>query len=416
VTRSATVVGGGPAGLMAAEVLATAGVRVTVYEHMPSVGRKLLLAGRSGLNITHNEALDTLLGRYGTEAHRLEAAIRAFGPDELRSWCAGLGQTTFVGSTGRVFPASFRATPLLRAWLARLQRIGVTLQVRHRWLGWGRKEDDQRDSRRSQFSRPDGTITDVVGDVTVLALGGASWPRVGSDGTWVSTLRDAGIRVNDLRPANCGVCIGWTTHFSERFGGVPLKNVAVSVGETAVRGDAMITGYGMEAGPVYALSPTIRDRLDRDGRCIMNVDLCPDLTDEALTQRLARRRPKDSLATSLRRAIDLSPVGSSLLREATGNNVPTEPTELATLIKAVPLVIESTAPLARAISTAGGVALAEVDDSFMLRRLPGTFVVGEMLDWEAPTGGYLLQASLSTAVAGATAAVAWMQGPGKTAR
>ncbi len=415
MTRSATVVGGGPAGLMAAEVLATAGVRVTVYEHMPSVGRKLLLAGRGGLNITHNEAFDTLLGRYGKEAHRLEAAIRAFGPGELRSWCAGLGETTFVGSTGRVFPASFRATPLLRAWLAQLQRMGVTIEVRHRWLGWSKSNEDEGDSHRSLFSRPDGTITEVAGDVTVLALGGASWPRVGSDGTWVSTLRDVGIRVNDLRPANCGVCIGWTTHFSERFGGVPLKNVAVSVGETSVRGDAMVTGYGMEAGPVYALSSTIRDTLDRDGRCIMNIDLCPDLTIDAVTQRLARRRPKDSLATSLRGTIGLSPATSSLLREATGNNVPTEPEELAVLIKAVPLVIESTAPLARAISSAGGVALEEVDDSFMLRRMPGTFVVGEMLDWEAPTGGYLLQASLSTAVAAATGAVAWLDELGATA-
>jgi uncharacterized flavoprotein (TIGR03862 family) len=401
---------------MAAEVLAAAGVRVTVYEHMPSVGRKLLLAGRSGLNITHNEPIDTLLGRYGKEAHRLEAAIRAFAPHDLRDWCAGLGEATFVGSTGRVFPASFRATPLLRAWLARLEQVGVTFCVRHRWLGWGETGEGQCDGHRSLFARPDGSTTEAVGDVTVLALGGASWPRVGSDGTWVSTLTKAGILVTDLRASNCGVCIGWTNHFAERFGGVPLKNVAISVDETAVRGDAVITGYGMEAGPVYTLSPAVRDAIDRDGRCTMHVDLCPDLTVEVLMHRLARRRPKDSLATSLRRAIDLSSVGSSLLREATGNNVPTGATELAVLIKAVPIVVESTAPLARAISTAGGVALAEVDDSFMLRRLPGTFVVGEMLDWDAPTGGYLLQASLSTAVAAATGAVAWMQGREQTAR
>ena len=401
---------------MAAEVLAAAGVRVTVYEHMPSVGRKLLLAGRSGLNITHNEPIDTLLRRYGKEAHRLEAAIRAFPPHDLREWCAGLGEATFVGSTGRVFPASFRATPLLRAWLARLEQIGVTFCVRHRWLGWGESEEGQADGQRLLFARPDGSSTEAVNDVTVLALGGASWPRVGSDGTWVSTLTKAGILVTDLRASNCGVCIGWTAHFAERFGGIPLKNVAISVGETAVRGDAVITGYGMEAGPVYTLSPAVRDAIDRDGRCTMHVDLCPDLTVEVLRQRLARRRPKDSLATSLRRAIDLSPVGSSLLREVTGNDVPTEPAELAALIKAVPIVVESTSPLARAISTAGGVAFAEVDDSFMLRRLPGTFVVGEMLDWDAPTGGYLLQASLSTAVAAATAAFAWMQVREQTAR
>lgn len=401
---------------MAAEVLATAGARVTVYEHMPSVGRKLLLAGRSGLNITHNEPIDTLLGRYGKEAHRLEPAIRAFPPHDLREWCASLGEATFVGSTGRVFPASFRATPLLRAWLARLEQMGVTFCVRHRWLGWGETEEGQGDGKRLLFARPDGSTTEVVGDVTVLALGGASWPRVGSDGTWVSTLNKAGIAVTDLRASNCGVGIRWSAHFAERFGGVPLKNVAISVDETAVRGDAVITGYGMEAGPVYTVSPAVRDAIDRDGRCTMRIDLCPDLTVEVLIQRLQRRRPKDSLASSLRRAIGLSPVASSLLREATGNDVPTEPAELAALIKAVPIVVESTAPLARAISTAGGVAFTEVDDSFMLRRLPGTFVVGEMLDWDAPTGGYLLQASLSTAVAAATAAVAWMQVREQTAR
>ncbi len=399
---------------MAAEVLASAGGRVTVYEHMPSVGRKFLLAGRSGLNITHNEPVEKLLARYGDARASLDAPIRAFGPHDVRSWCEGLGETTFVGSTGRVFPSSFRGTPLLRAWLQRLEQMGVAFELRQRWLGWCLTEANQLDLRRSRFSGPGGTTTEAVSDVTVLALGGASWPRVGSDGGWVSTFRQAGIQVNDLRPANCAVHIDWTMHFAGRFAGAPLKNVALSIGGISARGDAIISSRGMESGPVYALSSIARDALDRDGRCVMNVDLRPDLTVEVLAHRLARRRAKDSLATALRRTIDLSPVASSLLREAVGNNVPTEPNELALLVKTLPLVVDSIAPLARAISSAGGVALAEMDESFMLRRLPGTFLAGEMLDWEAPTGGYLLQASFSTAVAAARGAVAWMDGQGMT--
>jgi uncharacterized flavoprotein (TIGR03862 family) len=408
VTRSATVIGGGPAGLMAAEVLAMAGLCVTVYEHMPSVGRKLLLAGRSGLNITHNEPVDELVARYGRDAPRLAAAISAFAPQDLRSWCEGLGEATFVGSTGRVFPASFRATPLLRAWLGRLDQMGVRIELRHRWLGWGTTDDHQPDPRRSLFAQADGTRTEAISDVTVLALGGGSWPRVGSDGSWVRTFREAGLHVNDLCPANSGLHIEWTAHFAERFAGTPLKNVAVAIREMSVRGDATITRDGIESGPVYPLSSIAREALDRHEQCVIHIDLRPDLTIEVLAQRLVRRRPKDSLATSLRRTIELSPVAASLLREAVGNNLPTDPIDLATLVKAVPLVVHATAPLARAISSAGGVALAEVDDSFMLRRLPGTFLAGEMLDWDAPTGGYLLQASFSTAVAAARGAVAWL--------
>jgi uncharacterized flavoprotein (TIGR03862 family) len=410
VIRSATVVGGGPAGLMAAEVLAAAGVAVTVYEHMPSVGRKFLLAGRGGLNLTHSESIDKLLARYGDGADRLAAAVHAFGPSQLRSWCASLGEPTFVGSTGRVFPASFRSTPLLRAWLTRLTQAGVTIEVGHRWLGWVTSSDGQIDARQSLFSSrsTDGAV-EVSSDVTVLAMGGASWPRVGSDGGWVETLRRAGVEVDELRPANCGVRVDWTETFARRFAGVPLKNVAISVGETSIRGDAMVTSQGVEGSPIYAHSLAIRDALDRDGRCTVTVDLHPDLTAAQLSERVERRRPKDSTAASLRRTIGLTPVSVSLIREATGNRLPADPSELAALVKAVPLVVESTMPIARAISTAGGIRLAEVDDAFMLRRLPGTFVAGEMLDWEAPTGGYLLQASFSTAVAAARGALEWLE-------
>jgi uncharacterized flavoprotein (TIGR03862 family) len=408
-TKSATIIGGGPAGLMAAEVLARNGVAVTVHEHMPSVGRKLLLAGRGGLNITHSESLDSMLARYGDAAASIGPAIRTFGPCDLRSWCADLGEKTFVGSSGRVFPASFRATPLLRAWLARLERLGVAIELRSRWLGWATTADDDIDSRRLCFSGSGGAISESTSDATVFALGGASWPRVGSDGGWVDAFRRAGIAVGDLRPANCGVRLEWTEDFAERFAGVPVKNVAITVGESTIRGDAMVTTQGLEGGPVYGLSRDIRTLLDADGRCTMLVDLQPDLTARQLTQRLDRRRPKDSIGSSLRRTIGLTPVAVSLLREATGNNLPAASSDLAALIKAAPLTTTATMPITRAISTAGGVSLDELDESFMIRRFPGTFVAGEMIDWEAPTGGYLLQASFSTAVAAARGALAWRQ-------
>lgn len=395
---TATLVGGGPAGLIAAERLALAGCVVTVHEHMPSVGRKLLLAGRSGLNITHHEPLADLLTHYG-DAEVVKAAVAAFDPGALREWCAGLGEPTFVGSSGRVFPESSRATPLLRAWLGRLRKLGVTIETRHRWLGWG--------ERGSRFARADGQIVEVATDVTVLALGGASWPRVGSDGSWVDVLRGAGVAVNELRPANCGVRVAWTEGFATRFAGTPLKNIALGVGTTQVRGDAVITPGGLESGPVYPLASAIRDTIDRDGRCTITIDLHPDLTTQAVIARLAERRPKDSLSSMLRRTLGLSRVAIAVLREATANRLPTDAAELAWLVKHVPLAAHAVEPLARAISSAGGIALDEVDSRLMLRRLPGVFVAGEMLDWDAPTGGYLLQASFSTGVAAARGALEW---------
>jgi hypothetical protein len=394
---------------MCAEVLATAGLAVTVYEHMPSVGRKFLLAGRSGLNLTHSEPIERLLSRYGTGRDCLAASIDAFGPAELRSWCDSLGEPTFVGSTGQVFPASLRATPLLRAWLVRLASLNVRMRVRHRWLGWSEADDGVADPRRSLFSGPNGDDVEIASDVTVLALGGASWPRVGSDGTWVDTLRRAGVTVNELRPANCGMHVDWSQHFADRFAGIPLKNVAMDVAGVSVRGDAMVSRSGIEGGPVYTHAAALRDAIDRDGQCTMVIDLHPDIDVDQLFARLQRRRPKDSVTTFLRRTIGLTPVSISLLREVTGNRVPTDPAALAHLVKAVPLLIESTMPIERAISTAGGISLDEIEASFMLRRLPGVFVAGEMLDWEAPTGGYLLQASFSTAVAAARGAIAFLR-------
>ncbi|MCU1503512.1 MAG: family flavoprotein [Ilumatobacteraceae bacterium] len=420
VSGTATVVGGGPAGLMAAEVLAAAGMSVTVYEHMASVGRKLLLAGRTGLNLTHSEPFDQFLTRYGVAAPRFDGPMRAFGPAALRAWSAELGEQTFVGSTGRVFPQSMRATPLLRAWLARLAASGVRFETRWRWLGWTAAttattattataaDEDRRDGPvRSRFCDAGGVEVEVASDVTVLALGGASWPRVGSDGGWVEPLRAAGIAVTELRPANCGVQISWTAGFATRFAGEPLKNIALEVAGQRVRGDATITRTGLESGPVYTVASAIRAVIERDGRCTVHVDLHPDLEARVLADRLRRGRKKDSQTTALRRTVGLSPTAVAVLREATGNRLPTDPNALAALVKAVPLIVEATMPLERAISTAGGIALDEIDDAFMLVGMPGTFVAGEMLDWDAPTGGYLLQATFSSAVAAAQGAIAW---------
>ena len=398
--RTAIVVGGGPAGLMVAEVLATHGLRVHVYDHMPSVGRKLLLAGRSGLNLTHSEPTDTLVDRYGSAAP-IVAAVRAFDAGQLRAWAAGLGETTFIGSTGRVFPTSFRATPLLRAWLGRLATAGVTVHTRHRWTGWNAGPTDVC------FETPSGPVT-VHADVVVLALGGASWPRVGSDGGWVRAVEASGVVVTSLRPANCGVIVAWQADFADRFAGEPLKNVALGVAGSWARGDITITGHGFESGPVYTQSARIRDAIEAAGTCTVDVDLLPDLTVERVVARLTQRRQKDSLSNALRRTLHLAPAAIALLRATANGPLPTDPTALATLLKAVPVTVVATAGIERAISTAGGIALDEIDERFMLRRLPGVFVAGEMLDWEAPTGGYLLQATFATAVAAAHGAVTWV--------
>lgn len=407
---TASVIGGGPAGLIAAEELARAGVAVTVYEHMPAVCRKFLLAGRGGLNITHSEDTDRLVARYGESADRLAPMLERFAAQDLRDWCASLGEETFVGSSGRVFPKAFRATPLVRAWLARLAELGVRIETRHRWTGW----TDERGALR--LAGPDADEIEVAGDVAVFALGGASWPRLGSDGSWVDLFRDRGVEVTPLRPANVGVRVGWTDIFSDRFAGKPLKNVALTVrghhGPRA-RGDAMVTGTGLEGGPVYAIGATIRAALDTGAECVVEVDLRPDLTGETLTQRLLHRRPKDSGSSWLRRSIGLDPAAIALVREASGGAVPDDAAAMARLVKAVPVVVTGTMPMARAISTAGGIAWSEVDESLMVRGMPGTFVAGEMLDWEAPTGGYLLQASFSTGVAAARGALDWLERDGE---
>jgi uncharacterized flavoprotein (TIGR03862 family) len=392
------VVGGGPAGLMAAEVLGTAGVAVTVYERMPTVGRKLQVAGRGGLNLTHSEPLDAFLARYGPAHARLAPAITGFDPAALRSWSEGLGEATFVGTSGRVFPEGFRATALLRAWLQRLEALGVEIRTRHTWHGW-------TDGGALRFTDRDGVEVLAAPAATVLALGGASWPRTGSNGAWVEPVRAAGVEVSPLRPANGGFVVGWTEVFRERFAGTPVKDVVIRHGGSEARGDVVVTRDGVEGGPVYALSSTLRAAIDREGIAVATVDLFPGET--SLEARLARRRPKDSVTTGLSR-VGLSPVAIGLLREATANRPPAAADALAALLHALPITLTSMQPIDRAISTAGGIALTEVDARWMLRQRPGTFVAGEMLDWEAPTGGYLLQAAFSTGVAAAEGVRAYL--------
>jgi uncharacterized flavoprotein (TIGR03862 family) len=399
------VIGGGPAGLMAAETLSRAGVAVTVHERMPSVGRKLLMAGRGGLNLTHAEPLPRFLARYGAARPWLEPVIEAFPPAALRAWADGLGQATFVGSSGRVFPKPLKASPLLRAWLARLGAQGVRFALRRDWTGWDA-------AGRLAFRLRDGTDESLAPDATVLALGGASWPRLGADGAWVGPLTQAGIAVRPLRPTNCGFHVAWSEPFRSRFAGEPLKRIALSFADRTVPGEAMVTGYGLEGGAVYALSAALRDGIERDGRAVLRVDLRPDLGEAALARRLARPQPGQSMASVLRKAAGLPPVAASLLREAAGLALPREPERLAALIKAAPLLLTAPSSLERAISTAGGVAFEALDERLMVRARPGLFVAGEMLDWEAPTGGYLLQAALATGVAAASGVLAWLGRPG----
>lgn len=398
---SVVVIGGGPAGLIAAEILSAAGARVTVYERMPTFGRKLLMAGRGGLNLTHSEPLERFKTRYGAAGERLSPYLDAFPPQALVDWAEGLGQPMFTGSSGRVFPKAMKASPLLRAWLRRLADQGVRLQPRAEWLGWD--ADGALVFRDLPSERPDAVI---------LALGGASWPKLGSTGTWAGLLAGKGVNVAPFRPANSGFCVDWSEPFRTRFAGTPLKPLALSFEGRTIRGEAVITGYGIEGGGVYALSAALRDAVEREGRAVLELDLRPDVSEDQLARKLARPRGSQSQSNFLRKAAGLSPVAVNLLREAGGGAAPAD---TAHAIKHLPVVLTCAPGLERAISSAGGVRWSDVDEHLMLKALPGVFVAGEMLDWEAPTGGYLLQACFATGVAAARGALAWsggMTGPG----
>jgi len=400
--RQVAIVGAGPAGLFAAERLAQAGCAVAIHDRMPSPARKFLMAGRGGLNLTHSESFGSFLTRYSTLPPQLRGALEAFPPDRLRGWADELGAETFVGSSGRVFPKSLKASPLLRAWLARLNQLGVSIRLRHDWQGWS--EDGAL-----AFRTPDGERAESPG-ATLLTLGGASWPRLGADGSWQDILTARGIEIAPLRPSNAGAHVEWSEHFSGRFAGQPLKRIALRIGDQGKRGELVVTKSGIEGGALYALSGALRAELDRAGAADATLDLRPDLSETELAGRLGRQRGSQSASTFLRKTAGLSPVAIGLLREA--GPLPGDAGELARRIKAMPLRITGQRGIDRAISTAGGITFDELDDSFMLRRLPGVFCAGEMLDWDAPTGGYLLQACFATGLAAAQGILAGFQAEG----
>jgi len=400
------VIGGGPAGLMAAEVLSQAGAQVDLYDSMPSVGRKLLIAGRGGLNLTHSEPLAQFLTRYGRHQPQIAPLINQFTPDSLRQWARELGIETFVGSSGRVFPTGMKATPLLRAWLERLRANGVTFHLRHRWLGWN-------ESGQLLFQTPEGLAT-ITAKATILALGGGSWARLGSDGTWVEILRQKGVTVAPLRPSNCGFDISWSSHFRQRFAGEPVKAAILSfTGSSGAqfeqRGEFVITTYGVEGSLIYAASALLRDEIEANGQAIIRLDLAPDRTAADLQARLARDRGSRSLASHWQRQIGLRGVKAALVRETTSATALTDAAVTARRLKSLPLCLHAPRPLDEAISSAGGVSFAALNEQLMLRELPGVFCAGEMLDWEAPTGGYLLTACLATGRAAGQGALEWLQ-------
>jgi uncharacterized flavoprotein (TIGR03862 family) len=401
---NAAVIGGGPAGLMAAEVLAEGGLRVEVYDAMPSVGRKFLMAGKGGMNITHAERFEDFLPRYGSRHDRIEPLLRGFSPEALRTWIHGLGIETFVGTSGRVFPTDMKAAPLLRAWLHRLREKGVHFHVRHRWLGW----DDQGALR---FSTPDGEFT-AHANALILALGGGSWPQLGSDGAWTSLLAQRGIDIAPLRPSNCGFDVRWSGHFREHFAGEPVKSIAATFGTVRKQGECIITEHGIEGGVIYVFSAALRDEIEHTGSATLHLDLLPDWTLQRVQKEVLHPRGSRSLASHLQSRLGLKGAKANLLREVLNNELMHDPARLAQTIKSLPLRLVAARPLSEAISSAGGVAFEGLDDKLMLKNMPGVFCAGEMLDWEAPTGGYLLTACFASGHAAGAGALSWLQHPG----
>jgi uncharacterized flavoprotein (TIGR03862 family) len=399
-SKFTAVVGGGPAGLMAAEALASAGHGVELFDAMPSVGRKFLLAGKGGLNLTHSDPFDVFVGRYGPRAAEVTPLLQAFGADALREWAAALGVPTFVGSSGRVFPKDLRAAPLLRAWLHRLREQGVRFHQRHRWLGFG-------DDGALRFEAPDGEVL-VQPLATVLALGGASWTQLGSNGAWAPLLAARGVEVAPLQPSNCGFDVGWSEHFSSRHAGQPLKGVAIAFEGWQQAGECVVTAGGVEGSLVYAASALLRDRIAQAGQAIFHLDLLPQRSPRWVAEELAHPRGPRSLSTHLKTRLKLDGVKAGLLWELVPKEVQADPQAFAERIKALPIRVTAPRPVAEAISTAGGVRFEALDDGLMLRALPGVFCAGEMLDWEAPTGGYLLTACFASGRAAGQGVARWL--------
>jgi uncharacterized flavoprotein (TIGR03862 family) len=401
------IIGGGPAGLMAAEAASAAGAQVDLYDGMASVGRKFLLAGRGGLNLTHSEPSQKFLSRYGARHAQIRPLVSSFGPDALRAWARDLGIETFVGSSGRVFPINLKAAPLLRAWLRRLRQAGVRFHMRHRWSGW--------DAHGALCCiTPEGNRS-IESDAVVLALGGGSWPNLGSDASWVPLLAGRGLHLAPLQPANCGFDVGWSEHFRKKFAGHPVKSVAIVVrndagAESWHPGEFVITETGVEGGVMYTVSASIRDEILAKGVATLRLDLAPDRDVPRLIHDLSRLRGKRTMATHLHRQAHIEGVKAGLLREVVSKEDFADPVRLAAAIKALPLRLVAPRPLEEAISTAGGVRFEDLDERLMIRNLPGVFCAGEMLDWEAPTGGYLLTACFATGRAAGAGAAAWLTG------
>ena len=413
MNKSAAIIGGGPAGLMAAEIISARGVKVDVYESMPSVGRKLLMAGKSGLNITHSDPFDVFVSQYGNRRANIEQLLREFGADQLREWVHGLGIQTFIGTSGRVFPMGMKASPLLRAWLRRLDASNVTFHLRHKWTGFTSAQDgvlaagDGDESIVSKFATPNGEVT-VKPDAVLLALGGGSWPRLGSDGAWVPWLEQAGALVEALRPANCGFDVEWSEHFREKYDGHPIKTVVLSFGEFRQQGEFIVTKNGLEGGLIYTASALIRDEIYANGKAVISLDLKPDRTLEWLRERLSKPRGKRSLASFLEKTLGIRGVKAGLLREFVPKDDFSNGERLAYFIKNLPVPLVAPRPLEEAISTAGGVTFETLDENLMLKNMPGVFCAGEMLDWEAPTGGYLLTACFSSGYAAGKGVLKWL--------
>ncbi len=399
------IIGGGPAGLMAAETALAGGARVDLYDSMASIGRKFLLAGKGGLNLTHSEPTESFLARYGDRRDQVAPWLAEFGPGALRAWARGLGIETSVGSSGRVFPVDMKAAPLLRAWLRRLRQTGLTVHARHRWCGW--------DAKGALCFETGEGLQQVQADAAIFAMGGGSWPQLGSDGAWVSWFEKRAVPVVPLQPANCGFDVGWSEHFRAKFAGHPVKTVGVvakSPSGAVMRrmGEFVITETGIEGGVIYAVAPYLRDEIHATGRGTLRLDLAPDRELPRLIKDLSQPRGKRTMATHLQRRAHIEGVKSGLLREIVSKEDFTDPARLAAAIKSLPLTLAAPRPLAEAISTAGGVGFDALDHRLMVRALPGVFCAGEMLDWEAPTGGYLLTACFASGRAAGAGAVAWL--------
>ncbi len=416
--KSVVIIGGGPAGLMAAQVAIKAGLQVAVYDAMPSVGRKFLLAGKGGLNLTHSEAAEPFVSRFGTRSGEIEALLKQFGAVEVQAWAHGLGVETFVGSSGRVFPKDMKAAPLLRAWLHQLRVAGVQFHMRHKWLGWGDSTHADASGHHLQFATPTGNIT-LQADAVVLALGGGSWARLGSDGTWVHVLKQQGVNVKPLLPSNCGFDVGWSAYFSEKFAGQPFKTVAITVQSNdsdkprfQKQGEFVATSTGVEGSLVYAASSWLRDDIAANGEATFLLDLLPDRTDEQVLDEVRHPRGSRSLVSHLKSRLKLDGIKVALLYEKLGKDAMNDAVDLAAGIKALPITLRAARPIDEAISSAGGVAFEGMNAQQMLqptqKLAAGVFCAGEMLDWEAPTGGYLLTACLSTGFAAGKGAAQYL--------